>query len=329
MKYNTFIFMSDIKEKDPDKILVSFLERELSSLIVEILPDSGPQKFKTFLKVLHENKINFDCFIAGFDLSFSDNRLKKFTEMIEYAKTCGMDRLWLRINEVPEPQNLEETVKLLYSPIIGQRPLVILSQIPYFFRPGTLTHRMVSTINATDVFLSPIVKVGMRSGETDFAKKGLGLLKQTWQLLPTIYFPLNLESIAPEENQFILTNIVPVTKELSFLGWRSISNPFFIKYFDDLKERLMTKKEKVVQTKRTGSKKKATESYTKAVVISKYLAKRKSPTLQTESFGNLKMGDVIEIKRIIHDGEDLSFIETTEGYYVVFQKSGKNHIEIK
>lgn len=328
MRYNTFVFMSDIQDKDPEEIVVSFIKRDLDRLIVEVLPERKPKTFTTFIDTLQKNEIKFDCFIAAFDYHIPEVQIDKMNHLLKYAGNKGMYRLWLRVNEAPEPQNLDELVNLIYNPIVGHRPLVVLSQIPYFYKPGTLTRALMSSLEPKNVAISPVLKFNLSQPEIDQTNKVLTDLKTSWTLLPTIYYPLASGAIDDEIYDYFHLTLPQITKEVSFLGWKSTSSSEFPKFYEKLKGDLMTKKEKTKLARKSRPKKPELPKYQKVVVLCKHLAKRKYPAQSSESFGNYNQGNIIEVKRIFPDGAGVLFAETVEGCYIYVQDGTRKFVKI-
>jgi len=325
MRYNQILFLSDISENRPETIIQKTADKHIDTVIVALPMTQSQDRFWEFIQKLSEHDIPYDCLLPNFDLPNLAYAVKKLKETTS-------NRLWVRINEGKINYDVKTLKGILELPDIDKIELVFISQTPYFFRPGTLTHRLLDTTKGLNVSISPIVPLDLKPMDTGYIKKAIFTFADKYKTIPSLYY-------APEArentNDFIVEYlkgfILPYCNEISLLNWKGTISAGF----SDIYSKIFTsspKRTERVDSVMASKKKSVKKSFPREMVVTvKSLGKRKVITVRSDVIGNLRYGDIVNVKSIFSDLEGTVFAEIIPDsgpvYWILAEIKGEKTIQ--
>jgi len=325
MRYNQFLFMSDIAENRSEDIIRRAADKHIDTMIVALPMTQSQDQFWGFIKILNEHDIPYDCLLPNFDLP-------NFTYAVRKLKETATSRLWVRINEGKINYDAKALKSIFELPDIDKIELVFISQTPYFFRPGTLTHRLLDATKGLNVSVSPIVPLDLKPADTGYVKKAILTFADKYKTIPSLYYaPEAKENTNDFIVEYLKNSVLPYCNEISLLNWKGTISMGF----SDIYSRIFTSPpkraeriDKVMAEKKKSVKKTFPREMT---VIVKSLGMRKTTSIRSDVIGNLRFGDVVNVKAIFSDMDGTVFAEiipiNRPPYWVLAEANGEKTIQ--
>jgi len=325
MRYNQFIFTSDIAENRPEEIIRRAADKHLDTMIVALPIPQNQDQFWNFIQKLNEYDIPYDCFLPNFDIP-------NFNYAVKKMKETSSNRLWVRINEGKLNYDVKTLKTAMISPDLDKLEIVVVSQTPYFFRPGTLTHRFLDATKHLDVSVSPIIPLDVKPTDTGYIQKAILTFAEKYKTVPSLYYaPESKENTADFIVGYLNNSILPYCNEISLMNWKGTNSMGFSDIYSRIYVGSPKKAEridKVMAEKKKSAKKTFPREMT---VIVKSLGKRKTTSLRSDVVGNLRYGDIVNVKSIFSDMDGTVFAEIIPDngpiYYVLAEVKGEKTIQ--
>lgn len=331
MKYNQMFFMSDILGYNTDDIIRLSAIKHIDTMIVAVPLRADQERFGEFTKKLTDLDIPYDYFLPNFDkLSFE--------YMLSQAATIASNRIWIRIVEGKVNYEAKYLREIMNSKGVKDKELVIISQPPYFFRPGSLTKRILEVSGKLDISVSPIVPLDIKPADTNYIKKAILTLSENYKVIPSLYYA---KSNNDDENSeeavahYLNNSILPYCNEVSLLNWAGTISPHFNVIYSKIYKPAPKNPERIEPTMAPTKKTTKKAAFPRSmIVISKTLGMRKSPSRGSDIIGNLRFNDVVMVKSIFSDMDGSVYAEIIPNqhqgetpYYVMAEYKGVKQLQ--